>query len=369
MILIASIIDQFGAGFLEQYKDRVLPGHKRAMAAMGRCRKEHGPHMLAQCTNHNCGKLTYIPHSCGHRSCPHCQNHESHQWIDNQLAKLVPARYFLITFTLPGQLRNLAWRHQRKIYSLMFTCLQDTLKTFTSNDKNLDGEAGFTAILHSHSRKIDYHPHIHVVMPAAGFNKKTRLWRTKKSNFLFSHKALAKVFRAKMMAAIVANDMPLPRDCPKRWVVDCKNVGQGSKALIYLGRYLYRGVIQEKDILRCEDGMVTFRYMHARTKRYKTRTVTGVQFLYLLMLHVLPKGFRRTRTYGFLHQCNKKIINLLQLIQRINPARIVRPKKQRPKITCPACGAKMKIIQTMLTKPQGQRQTPPGKLCTGGPLM
>jgi len=75
MMLLSSIINKFADRFLDRYKNTVLPGQKRALQAMKQCRKEHGPHMLAQCTNQNCGKQTYIPHSCGHRSCPHCQNH------------------------------------------------------------------------------------------------------------------------------------------------------------------------------------------------------------------------------------------------------------------------------------------------------
>ena len=106
-----------------------------------------------------------------------------------------------------------------------------------------------------------------------------------------SHKALAKVFRAKLLEVIVAQKMRAPKDCPKQWVVDCKNVGNGDKALMYLGKYLYRGVIQEKDILKCENGMVTFRYLHSKTKQYQTKIVTGEYFLYLLMLHILPKVF------------------------------------------------------------------------------
>lgn len=98
---------------------------------------------LAQCTEHNCRKQTYILHSCGHRNCPHCQNHENQQWIENQLGKRLPVRYYLITFTLPEQLRDLAWRHQKKIYSLMFACVSDVLKTFTRNDRKLGGMAGF----------------------------------------------------------------------------------------------------------------------------------------------------------------------------------------------------------------------------------
>jgi len=351
MILLSSIIKEFKDRFLTRYQKHILPSHIRALSAMEQCRQEHGPHMLAHCTNHDCGKFTYIPHSCGHRNCPHCQNHESWQWIDNQLSKLLPARYYLITFTIPRQLRDLARKNQKKIYSLMFDCVQDVLKTFARNDKKLRGEAGFTAILHSHSRALDYHPHIHVVMPAASINKKNGLWRAKSSSYLFNHEALAIVFRAKLLEAIVDSGLKVPRNCPSKWVVDCKDVGQGDKALIYLGRYLYRGVIQEKDILKCENGMVTFRYRHSKTGKYQTRTVTGEYFLYLLMLHVLPKGFRRTRDYGFLHSCSKKLIRFLQLILRVNPFRMLKKIKKRPKIVCPACGSKMEIILTMIPKP------------------
>ena len=147
----------------------------------------------------------------------------------------------------------------------------------------------------------------------------------------------------------------VPKECPKQWVVDCKNVGKGDKALIYLGRYLYRGVIQEKDILKCENGMVTFRYLHSKTKQYQTRTVTGEYFLYLLMLHVLPKGLRRVRNYGFLHPCSKKLIRILHLVLRVNPFRMVRQLKERAKLVCPVCGAKMKIIRTMIQKPPGSQ--------------
>jgi len=352
MILLSSIINEFKGRFFDRYKNYALPGHKKAMQAMVLCRQEHSLHMLAQCTDHNCGKQIYIPHSCGHRNCPHCQNHENQQWIDNQLSKRLPTQYYLITFTLPKQLRDLAWKNQKRIYSLMFACVQDVLKAFTQNDKKLKGTAGFTAILHTHSRPLDYHPHIHVVMPGASINEKTGLWRVKPSGYLFNHEALAKVFRAKLLQAIVDNGLRVPVNCPKQWVVDCKDVGNGNKAIVYLGRYLYRGVIREQDILQCENGMVTFRYLHAKTGQYRSRTVTGEYFLYLLMLHVLPKGFRRTRCYGFLHPCSKKLILFLQMVLRVNPlSMFVRKLKKRPTITCPVCGAVMKIIMTKIPKP------------------
>lgn len=351
MILLSTIINKFEGSFLSRYKNMVLPGHRKALQAMKECRQEHAPHMLARCTNHNCGCQIYIPHSCGHRNCPHCQNHENWQWIENQLEKRLPALYYLITFTLPCQLRDLAWKNQKTIYSLMFSCVQEVLKTFTQNDKKLHGSAGFTTVLHTHARNLDYHPHIHVVMPGASVNTVTGLWRTKSSKYLFAQKNLAKVFRAKLLEAIVDQNLRVPANIPKQWVVDCKHVGNGDKAIIYLGKYLYKGVIQENDILRCENGKVTFRYIHAKSNKYRTRTVTGQYFLFLLMRHVLPKGFRRVRSYGLLHPCSKTLIKFLQLLLRTHPLQIFKHKKQRAKITCPKCGSTMNIVQTCIVRP------------------
>ena len=351
MILLSTIINKFQELFLNKYKDTILPQQRKALQAMKQCRTEHGPHMLAKCTNHDCDEQIYIPHSCGHRNCPHCQNHENWQWIENQLNKRLPAAYYLITFTLPSQLRDLVWKNQKKIYSLMFACVQEVLKTFTKNDNKLGGTAGFTTILHTHSRALDYHPHIHVVIPAASINKKTGFWRVKSNGYLFSHKALEKVFRAKFLEKLVDNNLRVPENCPKQWVVDCKDVGNGDKALIYLGKYLYKGVIQEKDILKCEDGMVTYRYIDSKTNEYQTRTVSGEYFLYLLMLHVLPKGFRRARCYGFLHPCSKKLIQFLQMVLGFNPLKMLRKAKERATIICPACKAAMEVIRTRIAKP------------------
>ncbi len=347
MILISSIIKTFESGFLAQYADRLLPSHYQALAAMKVCRTEQSPKMLVCCTA--CGQSRYLPHSCGHRNCPHCQAHESQQWLERQLKKQVPADYFLLTFTLPAEFRSLAWQHQRTLYSLMMRCSWDTLKTFSQNDRKLQGVPGAIAVLHTHSRRLDFHPHIHVVMPDGAIDRKRRLWRTKKGKkpFLFDHTALAKVFRARMLEAIRQKGLPLPAKYPGKWVVDCKAVGSGAKALVYLGRYLYRGVIQEKNIIACEDGKVTFRYQNSKTKQMEYKTVSGEKFLWQLLQHVLPKGFRRARNFGFLHPNSKRLIQVLQLICKLDPNRALAWIKQRPPITC-ACGGIMTIVATRI---------------------
>ncbi|MDY6857670.1 MAG: transposase [Thermodesulfobacteriota bacterium] len=145
------------------------------------------------------------------------------------------------------------------------------------------------------------------------------------------YKALVKIFRAKLLKAIVDHNLRVPKSCPEKWVVDCENVGNGDETLIYLGKYLYKGAIQEKDILKCENRMVTFRYLHSNTGKCRTKTASGEYFLWLLMHHVLPKGFRKVRCYRFLHPCSKKLIKLLQGILRFNPIMMVKHLKKLQK--------------------------------------
>jgi hypothetical protein len=344
MIRLASIIAQYENDFIEKYGNKLLPGHYKAISAIKNCRSSHSLKMLVQCENKECSHLEFIPHSCGHRHCPHCQNHETQEWIEKQLQKQVPADYFMITFTLPAQFRNLAWLKQKLVYSLLFYCVWATIKLFSLNDKKLGGIPGAIAVLHTHSRELNFHPHIHIVMPAATIDSKRCLWSKKYGKYLFHRKALAKVFRAKMLNALSVNNIKLPHAYPKEWVVDCKYVGKGNKALIYLGQYLYRGVIKEKDILSIKNGCVTFRYKNSKTKQIKTKTVAAVDFIWLVLQHILPKGFRHAREYGFLHSNSKTLIKIIQWIFRINPYTYSPKIKKRKRMTCSCCGAFMNIV-------------------------
>lgn len=359
MILLSSVIDQFEADFLNTYHKQILPSQVNALAALKICRTKHCPVMEVSCSG--CEHQIYVPHSCGHRNCPHCQHHESQQWIERQIQKQVPAKYFMITFTLPAQLRALTWQHQRVVYRIMFDCIWETLQSFGRNDKQLKGDPGVVAVLHTHSRALNYHPHIHAVMPAAIVDKSCQLWRTKKGKYLFNHKALAKVFRAKMLLCLAREKLSCPSSTPEKWVVDCQSVGSGEKALIYLGRYLYRGVICEKDILSSKDGKVTYRYQNSKTKRWDTKTVSGARFLWLVLQHVLPKGFRRARNFGFLHPNSKQLIKVLQLLFKLNPKKWLAKIRLRPQLSCKCCGAAMVVGRRRIPRIESQQmlQAPP----------
>lgn len=338
---LQSIIQQYKPAFIEQYGSRLLPGQHRAINAMQRCRTPDSGELQVRCTQ--CDQAHWKPLSCGHRSCPVCQNHEVNQWLDRQQKKLLPVEYFMVTFTLPRQLRTLAWQNQKALYTLFFACVISTLKDFGLNPENLGADMGMTAVLHTHSRRLDYHPHIHVVVPGGGVDKKRKQWKKLKGKYLFNEFSLATVFRARFINALKEAGFSLPEKTPKQWVAHVRHVGKGLPALKYLSRYLYRGVLSEKNILSNHNGLVTFRYTNSDTGKTETRTLKGEVFLHLILQHVLPRGFRRVRDYGFLHANAKKLLALVQLILFVFLKEVL--PRSRSVFKCPKCQSPMVIIK------------------------
>jgi len=142
--------------------------------------------------------------------------------------------------------------------------------------------------------------------------------------------------------------LSIPGNVPAQWVVDCRRVGRGEPALAYLSRYLYPGVLGERDIIANRNGQVTFRYVESGSGQTRTRTLPGADFLWLILQHILPKGFRRVRDYGFLHGNAKKLLGLVQLILHV---RLAFPaESKRPGLACPGCGQPMRIASITRTR-------------------
>ena len=298
MILLSQLIDHYQKDLERTHGHEMLPSHHQALRAMKSCRREGSDHMILECKP--CATKFRVPHSCGHRSCPHCQHHDSQQWITRQSAKLLLVTYFMITFTVPAQL------------------------------------------LHTHNRKLEYHPHVHMIVPAGVVDKKTGHWRYKAEKYLFPALNLAKVFRAKVFSGIKALGLKAKKTLPEEWVVHCKAVGRGDQALIYLGRYLYRGVISEKNILSDCQGIISFR-IKDNTGQEVIQRLAGAEFLWRLLLHVLPKRFRRVRDFGLLHGNAKRLILLVQLVLRVRMPWPAAPREHTPMV-CPRCGGVLQLL-------------------------
>ncbi len=346
MILLSQLITEYENDLLKNHRHELLPSHFKALADMKNCRNSGSLLMMAECDQ--CHHQAFMPHSCGHRSCPHCQHFDCQRWLERQRQKLLPVDYFMITFTLPAQLRSMAQLNQKFVFNLLFSLAWETLKSFGLRDKKLMGKIGATAVLHTNTRSLNFHPHVHFVIPAGAIDKHHKLWRKKSGTYIFHEGNLAKVFHAKWIDAINKSDLTVKETIPSHWIVDCSHVGQGNRALTYLGKYLYRGVLPEKNIIQNRSGEVTFRYKDNNGIE-KTRTLSGAEFLWLLLKHVLPRGFRRARDFGFLHGNCKKVLNLLRYILRcFSPPTNKNSQSKRATFCCPNCGESMRIIATRL---------------------
>ena len=285
-----------------QYGDRFLPGHIKALQAIQHCRTLAAGMTLLECNG--CRTRDQKPMSCGHRHCNRCQNTDTSEWLQRQRQKLLPVEYFMVTFTLPAQLRALAWQHQRQVYDLLFRTAVDTLKQFGANSKKLDADLGMTGVLHTlptaglppsytlcrarwrhqyptkpdETRRNPTKPdetRRNPTKPDETKPDETRRkeWRKLTGNYLFNGKSLATVFRAKLLRALDEQGLLSPNlktRLPKERVVNCKRVGKGLSALEYLSRYLYRGVISDNNILANKRGKVTFSYLNSETSKKRS---------------------------------------------------------------------------------------------------
>jgi len=337
---LAELFEAGESALMATYGARMHPRQRQAMAAIRACRSGALGEIGWRCPD--CTAQRHTPRSCGHRSCPACQNHSTSQWLDRQRRKLLPVDYFLVTFTLPAPLRSAAQAQPEAVYSALFHAASDTLKGFA--ERKLKAELGQCAVLHTHSRRLDLHPHVHVVVPGGGLDTRRRQWRKLKGRYLFNAFALARVFRARLLHALHQARVPIPAGLPPKWVVDCRRVGRGEPALQYLSRYLYRGVIRERDLVAHDDtaDTVTFRYVDAKTRQPAYRTLPIADFLWCVLSHVLPTGFRRVRDYGFLRGNAKRRLVLVQLVLRVS---IRNPNpRPRPPLCCDRCNTPMVVV-------------------------
>jgi len=213
---LAPILHQYRQPFIHKYGDGLSSDQLKTFNAILACRTIASGEVVVSCSR--CSHIEWKPLSCGNRNCPKCQNHNTSQWIDRQAMKLLPVRYFMVTFTLPFQFRALARRRQKQTYSLFFSCVAGVLNDFGLNPKHLGGEIGMTMVLHTNSRSLNYHPHIHVIVPGGGIIRSKKQWKKKKGKYLFKQENLAKVFRARFLSELNKCGFHIPK-APHKWIV------------------------------------------------------------------------------------------------------------------------------------------------------
>jgi len=362
VITLAEIVRQYGEAYRTQYTDQLLPSQQAALHAIEQCRTEAlGGHVYG-CPA--CGALRYSYHSCRNRHCPTCQHDATQTWLARQQALLLPVPYFLVTFTLPSELRALAYRHQRVVYNLLFRASAGALMELARDPRFLGAQIGLLGVLQTWTRDLRYHPHVHYLVPGGGLADDGRGWVTAKADFLVHVKPLAALFRAKLRAAlrqtVLWNEIPAAA-WQQPWVVDCRPVGTAHSALKYLAPYIFRVALSNNRIVRVADDQVTFRYTVSESGRTAYCTLPAQEFLHRFLQHILPKGLVKVRYYGLLRVGNRRSLArlrsqlrlLLHLAEQVMPAPVAIDRGTTSAVICPNCGQPMRVERVLLPHNRG----------------
>jgi hypothetical protein len=256
-----------------------------------------------------CEQRQFAYHSCNHKACPQCGARATKQWVERETEKLVAAPYFLVTFTLPSELRgHFFGDHAKEFYDLFFKAVFTALAEKLSGDKNLGAaHHGFTAVLHTWNQQMLFHPHIHCLVPGAGLNANLKLVRLRDPKRLVHLPHLQAAFRQHMRQLMAQHGWEAdPKTWTLDWGVHIQAAGSGTAALKYLGAYVARSAITDARIVAMDQSSVTFRWKdRSDHNRPRTSTIPGVEFAARYLRHVLPTGLRSIRYYGFHHPRSK----------------------------------------------------------------
>ncbi len=326
----------------------------------------------------SCGHIKRHYNSCGNRHCPNCQAVNKQRWLLERSYDLLPVKYFHGVFTVPDELRVLFRFNKKLLYDLLFKTVWETLLSFSlGKPQKMEAKPGLISILHTWNQRMQYHPHIHCIIPAGGINEAGE-WKTSKGkkDFLFHVDPLSVKFKKKFLICLVqlyksgllnippkdkrwnsANNFYKTKSklFDTKWVVYSKeSFGGPGQVLEYLGRYTHKIAISNYRILNITDTHVTFLYFNRKTDKTERETITGEQFILRFLQHVLPKGFSKIRHYGFLSTRSKKndLVKIRKALQvkhapvkqELSSREVLIQTTGKDPYVCPECGKDTMVI-------------------------
>ena len=322
---VAEILRCAGGAFRERREGRIDAGRLKVIADIEACRTAVlGGHMYA-CDG--CGREHPLYNSCRNRHCPTCQGLAANRWSEARADDILPVPYFHVVFTLPKEIAAIAFCNRRVVFDILFKTVAETLRTIAADPRHGGMRIGGTAVLHTWDQKLRFHPHLHVVVPNAGFDVESGEWKTGSGIWLAPVKVLASFFRRRFLeelarahgqgklelhgtVAHLANPgefhATLAAARGRDWVVYAKRTFKGPEQVFrYLARYTHRIAISDSRIVAFDGENVTFRHRkpaepEQKKPRYGTMVLPADEFIRRFLLHVLPEGMHRIRYFGIL---------------------------------------------------------------------
>lgn len=352
-IELAELLARHWADYARGHRQHLDAARYRAVRCVLACRTPAMGGRVHRCGG--CRRNHYAYHSCNHRSCPKCGARDQQEWTARQEARLLPVPYFMVTFTLPAELRPLCLARPEVLYDLMLresaAALQDLIAT-----KHGGAKGGFTSVLHTWGRQVQHHPHVHLIVPAVAHHPLTgRLVRPANDDFLVHFRPLAARFRSRLHAALEHEHpdiyqalTPSQRQVlspARNWNVQLQPVGRGKTALRYLARYVRRSAFTSKRLLGYDkEGRIRLAWTDSGTGKTGVLELHPHELIHRWQLHVLPKGLPRIRHYGFLSPAAGKT----RLRVRAMLGEFGEPAPQLPELepfACPHCGGELTFLR------------------------
>ena len=323
---VADIFRTWGPAYREAHPGQLSIEQLRAMRAIEVCRTAVLGGHVEECDP--CGAQRIAYNSCRNRHCPKCQWLDKEQWVEAQQALLLPVDYFHVVFTVPSALHSLALGNPSRVYGLLFQAASASVQELSADPAYLGAQIGFTAVLHTWSQRLDYHPHLHCIVTGGGLSAEGSGWISSRRNFFLPVRVLSRLFRGKLLAKLksayeqgelsfsgsttayekaTAFQALLSSLYEQEWVVYCKPPFAGpEKMLEYLGRYSHRVALSNDRLVQFKGDQVTFRYRDRTDHdRIKSITLDAFEFIRRFLLHVLPHQFTKIRHYGILSTRNR----------------------------------------------------------------
>lgn len=373
---ITKAFENFSAEYLKS-NSATIEQHK-VIDCIKMCKTPSLGYNIQACVD--CGSINAHYNSCSNRHCPNCQAINKDKWISAKQNDILPVKYHHTVFTIPSELRTLFKFNKILLYNLLFKCAWETIESFSKDKRNrIEAKMGMIAIMHTWKQNLDYHPHLHCIIPSGGITINNK-WKSSPSNgdYLFNTEALALTFKGKFLCYLKEyyNENKLifwslenitPAEYfyqtkeilySKRWVVYSKESFKSERSVFeYLGRYTHKIAISNTRIKTVTDKSVAFEYTdRADNYKKKIRTVSGLKFMNLFLQHVLPKNFMKIRNYGFLSSRNKttmleKLFEYFELPEYKKPQKIlvealIKLIYGKDIRVCRYCGGKLILIES-----------------------
>jgi Putative transposase/Transposase zinc-binding domain len=361
------VLLRWGPAYLERHRSATPARQRQVLRKILACRTPSMGGSIYACAP--CGTFDYAYHSCNDRHCPQCGTAEAQDWLKQHAQLLLPVPYFMVTFTLPEPLRAWVRSHPKLGYRLLFECTARALQDLAANPKRLGAMLGMIGFLHTWSRTLIFHPHVHYLIPGGGLSLDQRQWRCKGRKFLLPKGPLADHFRTLFNKALTREDPQALTLLPakiwtQRWVVKVTAAGSGQQALAYLSAYVFKTATGNRRVSLLPDGRLRWPYRNSRTRQWEAIPLEPEELIRRFLQHVSPAGLHRVRSFGWFHPAARVKLNRVRalLAQRpqLTPAEqaawqlpeelavpaheLEEPEPPKPTPLCPGCHQPMTLL-------------------------